>query len=235
MRGLGMLPRHCSISSSAVVSDVAITVRDATMPRPPTQRPLTKIGTTRARPASSRSAIGIRGMSMAARRNGDGAGRPCANARNSRRASVSTIRRLAAVRRLRLQFRRPPDPFDPHRGRSSRSSALPTGSSACSAGFAFAAFYSTLGIPIARLADQRNRVNIIACSIVVWSAFTAVTGLARNFWHLLFARIGVGIGEAGCSPAGIFDHQRLFRAEEARALRCRSTRWACMAAAPSAC
>jgi MFS family permease len=67
-------------------------------------------------------------------------------------------------------------------------------------GLAFAAFYSTLGIPIARLADRRNRVNIIGVSIVVWSAFTAVSGLAKNFWHLLIARIGVGIGEAGCSP-----------------------------------
>lgn len=68
-------------------------------------------------------------------------------------------------------------------------------------GLAFAAFYSTLGIPIARMADTRNRVNIIAASIVVWSAFTVVSGFARNFWHLLFARIGVGVGEAGCSPS----------------------------------
>lgn len=68
-------------------------------------------------------------------------------------------------------------------------------------GLAFAAFYSTLGIPIARMADTRNRVNIITASIVVWSAFTVVSGMARNFWHLLIARIGVGIGEAGCSPS----------------------------------
>jgi MFS family permease len=68
-------------------------------------------------------------------------------------------------------------------------------------GFAFAAFYSTLGIPIARMADTRNRVKIITASIVIWSAFTAVSGVAKNFWHLLFARIGVGIGEAGASPS----------------------------------
>ena len=68
-------------------------------------------------------------------------------------------------------------------------------------GLAFAAFYSTLGIPIARLADTRNRVNIITASIVVWSAFTVFCGMAKNFWYLLIARIGVGIGEAGCSPA----------------------------------
>ncbi|WP_161965911.1 spinster family MFS transporter [Steroidobacter cummioxidans] len=68
-------------------------------------------------------------------------------------------------------------------------------------GLAFAAFYSTLGIPIARMADTRNRVNIITASIVIWSAFTVVSGMARNFWHLLIARIGVGVGEAGCSPS----------------------------------
>jgi MFS family permease len=67
-------------------------------------------------------------------------------------------------------------------------------------GLAFAVFYSILGIPIARLADHSNRVRIITWAIVVWSAFTALTGLARNFWHLLIARIGVGVGEAGCSP-----------------------------------
>lgn len=67
-------------------------------------------------------------------------------------------------------------------------------------GLAFALFYSTLGIPIARLADQRSRVNIIAFSIVIWSAATAFTGFARSFTHLLLARLCVGIGEAGCSP-----------------------------------
>ena len=67
-------------------------------------------------------------------------------------------------------------------------------------GLAFAVFYSILGVPIARLADHRNRVRIISWAIVVWSVFTAVTGFARNFWHLLIARIGVGVGEAGCSP-----------------------------------
>ena len=67
-------------------------------------------------------------------------------------------------------------------------------------GLAFAALYSTLGIPIARLADFRSRVSIIVGSLVVWSSFTAITGFSRNFWHLLFTRVGVGIGEAGCSP-----------------------------------
>lgn len=67
-------------------------------------------------------------------------------------------------------------------------------------GFAFALFYATLGIPIARLADKGNRRNLIAGALTIWSIMTAVSGLAQNFWHLLIARIGVGVGEAGCSP-----------------------------------
>jgi MFS family permease len=68
-------------------------------------------------------------------------------------------------------------------------------------GLAFAIFYTVLGIPIARLADRANRVRIIATGIVVWSAMTALCGLARNFWQLFLARVGVGVGEAALSPA----------------------------------
>ena len=67
-------------------------------------------------------------------------------------------------------------------------------------GFAFAMFYATLGIPIARYADRSNRRNLIALALGIWSFFTALSGMAQNFWHLLVARIGVGVGEAGCSP-----------------------------------
>ncbi|UZK70106.1 MFS transporter [Sphingomonas sp. S1-29] len=67
-------------------------------------------------------------------------------------------------------------------------------------GLAFALFYATLGIPVARLADRFNRKNIVALSLAAWSAMTAVGGLAQNFTQLLLARIGVGIGEAGSSP-----------------------------------
>ena len=64
-------------------------------------------------------------------------------------------------------------------------------------GIAFALFYSGLAIPIAWLADRKSRVNIISVSVALWSAFTALCGLAQNFWHLFLARMGVGIGEAG--------------------------------------
>ncbi|MCW4461278.1 MFS transporter [Sphingomonas sp. BT-65] len=68
------------------------------------------------------------------------------------------------------------------------------------AGFAFAIFYATLGLPVARWADRGNRINIIAIALALWSGMTAVCGLAQNFVQLLLARIGVGIGEAGSSP-----------------------------------
>lgn len=67
-------------------------------------------------------------------------------------------------------------------------------------GLAFAALYVTLGIPIARYADLNNRKNVVAISLAVWSAMTIVSGRAMNFMQLLWARIGVGIGEAGGSP-----------------------------------
>jgi len=67
-------------------------------------------------------------------------------------------------------------------------------------GTAFAVFYCTLGIPIARLAEHRSRPWIIGLSLAVWSGFTALCGMAQNFWQLVLARVGVGIGEAGCSP-----------------------------------
>jgi MFS family permease len=67
-------------------------------------------------------------------------------------------------------------------------------------GFSFAVLYTVLGIPIARLAERWNRVSIIALSMVVWSGFTAACGVAASFGQLLALRVGVGVGEAGCSP-----------------------------------
>ncbi|MFZ5929630.1 MAG: spinster family MFS transporter [Pseudomonadota bacterium] len=68
-------------------------------------------------------------------------------------------------------------------------------------GVAFAIFYATLGIPIARLADRSSRVNVISWSLAAWSVMTAICGLAMNFWQLMLGRIGVAVGEAGASPA----------------------------------
>ena len=64
-------------------------------------------------------------------------------------------------------------------------------------GIAFALFYTTAGVPIARLADAGARRNVIAIGVVVWSLMTAASGLARNTAELALARIGIGVGEAG--------------------------------------
>ena len=64
-------------------------------------------------------------------------------------------------------------------------------------GIAFALFYTVLGIPIAWLADRKNRTWIITIALMIWSAMTALCGLAQNFVQLFLARLGVGVGEAG--------------------------------------
>src|SRR6185503_14798122 len=73
----------------------------------------------------------------------------------------------------------------------------------------FAALYALLGIPFGRLAERVHRLRMIAVVTAIWSAMTALCGVAQNFWHLLFARFGVGLGEAGfLSPTGslVADH-----------------------------
>lgn len=67
-------------------------------------------------------------------------------------------------------------------------------------GIAFAVFYTTLGIPIARYADKNSRVKVISLSLAAWSVMTAICGFAQNFWQLMLGRIGVAVGEAGSGP-----------------------------------
>ena len=80
-------------------------------------------------------------------------------------------------------------------------------------GFAFALFYAVLGLPVARLADRWSRRNVLAISMVIWSAMTAFCGMAATFWQLALLRVGVGVGEAGGTPpshsliASYFPHQ----------------------------
>lgn len=68
------------------------------------------------------------------------------------------------------------------------------------AGLAFSLFYAVMGLPLARIADSRSRRNLIAAGIVVWSIMTALCGLAKGFWTLFLARVGVGVGEATLAP-----------------------------------
>jgi len=77
-------------------------------------------------------------------------------------------------------------------------------------GFGFALLYTVVGIPLAQVAETRHRVWIITIAVALWSLMTALCGLAAEvtvgsvvigaFWVLLACRVGVGIGEAGCTP-----------------------------------
>ena len=68
-------------------------------------------------------------------------------------------------------------------------------------GIPLALFYVGMGIPLSWLCDRRNRRNLLAVCVAVWSAMTALTGVTRSYLDLLLVRIGVGIGEAGGTPA----------------------------------
>ncbi|MDE0875185.1 MAG: MFS transporter [Porticoccaceae bacterium] len=67
-------------------------------------------------------------------------------------------------------------------------------------GLAFALFYALMSFPIARWADVGNRKNILSLAVILWSGMTALCGAAVGFYSLFFARLGVGVGEAGGSP-----------------------------------
>ncbi|MCH7627593.1 MAG: MFS transporter [Proteobacteria bacterium] len=64
-------------------------------------------------------------------------------------------------------------------------------------GIAFALLYSLMAVPLALIADRTSRTWVITGALVVWSAFTALCGMAGSFWTLFAARVGVGVGEAG--------------------------------------
>ena len=70
-------------------------------------------------------------------------------------------------------------------------------------GPAFAIFYATMGLPLGYLADRSRRTWIVAAGITLWSAATALSGLARNFGQLFVARMSVGVGEATLSPCAM--------------------------------
>jgi MFS family permease len=85
-------------------------------------------------------------------------------------------------------------------------------------GFAFAALYALVGLPIARMVDSGSRKTILSIGVAIWSLTTALTGLTRSFGQLFVARVGVGVGEACTGPAtfsmlsDFFPRERLARA-----------------------
>src|SRR5215831_10106794 len=66
----------------------------------------------------------------------------------------------------------------------------------------FALFYGFMGIPLGWLADRWHRVRLITLGLTAWSGLTTLSGMARGFWSLFVVRVGVGIGESSCAPAG---------------------------------
>ncbi len=68
-------------------------------------------------------------------------------------------------------------------------------------GSAFIWIYALVGLPLGRIADSASRKKLLAVAILIWSSLTASAAFAGSFTMLLFSRIGVGIGEAGCAPA----------------------------------
>src|SRR5215510_7765770 len=68
-------------------------------------------------------------------------------------------------------------------------------------GTVFTLLYAVVGLPLGRLSDRTERRKILAVGVFAWSLLTAASGIARNFAQLIVARLGVGVGEATCSPA----------------------------------
>ncbi len=94
-------------------------------------------------------------------------------------------------------------------------------------GAAFSVFYAVLGVPLALLADRTNRRNLIAAALALWSAMTALCGMAATAFQLVLARIGVAVGEAGAGPASQSIVSDLFAPRE------RATPMAILAAGPN--
>jgi len=81
-------------------------------------------------------------------------------------------------------------------------------------GYAFATFYSVMGLYLGVLADRVNRIRLIAIGLFLWSAMTALSGMARSFEELALARIFVGVGEATLTPAALSMLSEVFPARQ---------------------
>ncbi len=70
-------------------------------------------------------------------------------------------------------------------------------------GLFFTVTYALIGLPLGLLADRKRRTWIVAAGVGLWSLATALTGMAKNFTHIAFARAGVGVGEATLNPCAM--------------------------------
>jgi len=71
------------------------------------------------------------------------------------------------------------------------------------AGLMFSVFYALAGIPAGMLADRVHRPRLISGAVAIWSALTAATGLAANFFQMGAARAFAAVGEATLTPTSV--------------------------------
>ena len=70
-------------------------------------------------------------------------------------------------------------------------------------GLVYGITFALAGLPLGYLVDRVNRRNLLATLVIIWSCFTALGGLAQNFFQLALSRMGVGAAEAGGSPSSM--------------------------------
>lgn len=68
-------------------------------------------------------------------------------------------------------------------------------------GFAFTTCYALVGLPLARWADEGDRIKLVGVTTFVFSVMAMASGAVTSFAQLLLARIGLAAGEAGTMPA----------------------------------
>jgi MFS family permease len=69
-------------------------------------------------------------------------------------------------------------------------------------GTVFTLFYAVMGLPLGYITDRWSRTRLIAIGTAVWSVLTMTSGVAQNYVQMFLSRLGVGVGEATCAPAG---------------------------------
>ena len=70
-------------------------------------------------------------------------------------------------------------------------------------GLVFIIFYSVAGLFMGALADMVNRTRLISAGLAIWSALTALSGMARGFVSLAIPRMFIGVGESIMTPTAM--------------------------------
>jgi MFS family permease len=81
-------------------------------------------------------------------------------------------------------------------------------------GWIFTVCYVGMGLIMGALADRLHRPRLIAAGLILWSALTAVSGAAKNFFQIAVARLFIGIGESTMTPTSMSILADLFPAQK---------------------